>query len=54
MPQERMSAAQYRALVRPSGFPAGARPGPARRAPHAVGKMNGTETRYLRKYSNRG
>lgn len=37
--QQTMTASQYRTRTRPK---------PARRAPHAVGKMNGLEAEYLR------
>ena len=42
-----MPVAEYRAMMRLGAVP-GARPGPARRAPHQAGKMNQTEARYLR------
>jgi hypothetical protein len=45
--QPSMTAAEYRALMRSGGVP-GARPGPARRAPHEAGKMNKLEAQYDR------
>ena len=47
MAQERMTAAQFRAL-RPGETVPGARPGSARRTPHQAGKMNKLEARYHR------